>query len=177
MTVLSNLGPDASIGDILFAQPERFMPILGFANDVMRGDSELAPSTRELLAAFVSGLNDCTFCHGVHEATAQRFGIEPALLSGLVNDVGQSDIAENLRPIFTFAKKLTLEPSKVSDTERAQVLKAGHSEAALKDVIAIVSLFSFFNRLVDGHGVSGNADIFARDSEMLHSFGYAPPPQ
>lgn len=153
------------------------MPVLGFANDVMRGDGELEPSTRELLAAYVSGLNDCTFCHGVHDATAQRLGIEPTLLSGLLNDVGQSDVSEELKPIFVFARKLTLEPAKVSDAERSEVLSAGHSEAALKDIITIVALFSFFNRLLDGHGVSGNADIFARDSEMLHAFGYAPPPQ
>lgn len=71
-TVFSNLGPDACIDGTLFSQPEGFMPILGFVNDVMHGDSELAPSTRELLSAFVSGLNDCAFCRGV--ATQIRCG-------------------------------------------------------------------------------------------------------
>lgn len=49
MTEFLKAGPDASIGDILFSQPERFGPLLLFANDVMRSNSELEPSMRELL--------------------------------------------------------------------------------------------------------------------------------
>lgn len=177
MTHFSNLGPDASIGDILFSNPDRFGPILSFANEVMRGDGALDTSTRELLAAYVSGLNDCAFCHGVHDATAQRLGVDPSVLTALLADITLADIANDHRPIFAFAHMLTLTPSKVTDSDRHAVLEAGHSEDAVKDVVAIVALFSFFNRLVDGHGIKGTGEIFERDSEMLATFGYAPPPQ
>ncbi len=176
MTPFSNLGPDASIGDILFSDPERFGPILLFANNVMRDDGALDTPTRELIAAYVSGLNDCTFCYGVHDATALRFGVDASLLGALLADIDQAAIADDQKPVFAFARKLTLSPSRVADADRRAVLDAGHSETAVKDVVAIVALFSFFNRLVDGHGVKGNADIFQRDSEMLATFGYAPPP-
>ncbi|WFE89795.1 hypothetical protein K1718_00085 [Roseibium porphyridii] len=76
-----------------------------------------------------------------------------------------------------FTKKLTLEPSKVTDQDRTAVLDAGHSQTALKDVIAIVSLFSCFNRLVDGHGIEGSPKIFDRDADMFHAGGYLPPPK
>ncbi|MGJ8533577.1 MAG: carboxymuconolactone decarboxylase family protein [Alphaproteobacteria bacterium] len=177
MTEFLKAGPDASIGDILFSQPERFGPLLLFANDVMRSKSELEPSMRELLAAYVSGLNDCVFCVGVHEQTAQKFGVEPSLLKGLLNDVAQADIADSLKPIFVFARKLSQESSRIVDADRLAVLEAGHGEDTLTDVIAIVSLFSFFNRLVDGHGVKGSEGIFDRDSQMLFAFGYTPSAQ
>lgn len=177
MTHFSSLGPDASIGDILFSRPERFGPVLAFSNDVMRAGGDLEPSTRELLAAFVSGLNDCAFCQGVHDATARRFGVDPSVLNALLTDIDRASIADDLKPIFTFARTLTLSPSRITDADRSVVLDAGHSEDAVKDVIAIVALFSFFNRLVDGHGVKGNARLFERDSGMLATFGYVPPPQ
>ncbi len=177
MNELVTLGPDASIGDILFANPERFGPILTFAQDVMRGSSALAKADRELLAAYVSALNACSFCHGVHAATAQKFGVRAELLETLLADRTLEALDAKLRPIFAFAQKLTLEPARVTNADRQVIVQTGFDQAAIGDVVAIVALFSFFNRLVDGHGVKGTAEVFARDAEMLASFGYVPPSQ
>ena len=177
MNEMAPLGQDASIGDILFADPERFGPILTFAQDVMRGSSALDTADRELLAAYVSALNACSFCHGVHAATAKKFGVGAELLEAILADNSLAALEPKLRPIFAFAHKLTLEPSRVTDSDRHVILQTGYDAAVIGDVTAIVALFSFFNRLVDGHGVKGNADIFARDAEMLASFGYVPPAQ
>lgn len=177
MTVFVNLGADSSIGDILFSDPDRYTPILAFAQDVMRSDGALPHKARELLAAYVSGLNECAFCQGVHADVAKRFGVDPSILESLLSGGDHAGIEDELKSIFAFARKLTVSPSKVVEADRQTVLDAGHSEDVLKDVIAIICLFSFFNRLVDGHGIKGNADIFDRDSEMLAAFGYVPPPQ
>ncbi|MFG5384470.1 carboxymuconolactone decarboxylase family protein [Yoonia sp. R2-816] len=177
MTVFANLGADSSIGDILFSDPDRYAPILAFAQDAMRSDGVLPHKTRELLAAYVSSLNECAFCHGLHADVAKRFGIDPSILANLLFSDDLASIEDELKPIFTLARKLTVSPSKVVEADRQAVLAAGHSEDVLKDVIAIVCLFSFFNRLVDGHGIKGNAEIFSRDSEMLAAFGYVPPAQ
>ncbi len=46
----------------LFAwRPEATEHLARFTQAVMRGPSELAPGLRELIAAFVSGKNDCLF--------------------------------------------------------------------------------------------------------------------
>ena len=177
MTDLATLGRDTSIGDILFANPERFGPILIFAQDVMRGSSVLTKADRELLAAYVSSLNACSYCHGVHAAVAQKFGVQTELLETLVADRTLKALDARLRPIFAFAHKLTLEPARVTSADRQVIIQTGFDQAVIEDVIAIVALFSFFNRLVDGHGVKGSPDIFARDAEMLASFGYVPPAQ
>lgn len=177
MTIFPNLGPKAGIGDILFSQPERFAPILVFAQDVMRRDGGLDHGTRELLAAYVSGLTDCAFCHGVHDATARRFGIDASLLAALLQDVAQADIADALRPVFAFARSLTLAPARVTAAERRAVITAGHSTDVLGDVIAIVALFGFFNRLVEGYGVTPDGDRVTEDAGMLFAHGYMPPQQ
>lgn len=177
MKEMTHLGPDSSIGDILFADPEGYGPILTFAQEVMRGSGELNHPDRELLAAYVSALNACSFCHGMHAATAEKFGVKAELLEAILADNSLAALDPKLRPIFAFAHKLTLEPSRVTDADRQVIVQSGHGAAIIADVTAIVALFSFFNRLVDGHGVKGNADIFARDAQMLASYGYVPPAQ
>jgi uncharacterized peroxidase-related enzyme len=150
---------------------ERYGPLLELTQGVMRGASTLPPKHRELLAAFVSGLNECAFCFGAHEATAARFGVQPGVLAALLSDIESAEIDTSLRSIFTFAKKLTLEPSKITEQDR-EAFVAVHDADTLKDVIAIVALFNLFNRLLDGHGIQGSSVLFERDSEMLHSYGW-----
>jgi putative tryptophan/tyrosine transport system substrate-binding protein len=41
----------------------------------MRGPSPLTPGERELIAAYVSGIDDCQYCYGVHAEPAKAFGI------------------------------------------------------------------------------------------------------
>ena len=39
---------------------------------LLRGPSELSPAQRELLFAYVSGLNSCDYCHHTHTHVAER---------------------------------------------------------------------------------------------------------
>lgn len=55
--------------------------------ELMRGESLLSVAERELIAAYVSGLNACPYCHGVHAATARRFGVSEHVLTDLLQDV------------------------------------------------------------------------------------------
>lgn len=46
--------------------------LLALANEVLRGPSPLTPAERELIAAFVSEGNDCSFCSQTHQAVASQ---------------------------------------------------------------------------------------------------------
>jgi AhpD family alkylhydroperoxidase len=41
----------------------------------LRGPSPFTVAERELIAAYVSGLNACGYCHGIHRVTADAFGV------------------------------------------------------------------------------------------------------
>jgi len=51
---------------------------------------------------------------------------------------------------------------------------AGWSDQSIEDVIKVVALFSFLNRLVDGLGIQGNAQVFAQAGAMIAEHGYDP---
>ena len=43
---------------------------------LMRDHSPLTVAERELIAAYVSGLNACTYCYGSHVIAAGAFGVD-----------------------------------------------------------------------------------------------------
>ena len=80
MPQMPSLPEDAHLRDLLFRFPKNVEPLLQFVNSVLRSDGELSIGERELIAAFVSGLNACRFCYGSHVIHAETFGIEPGLI-------------------------------------------------------------------------------------------------
>jgi AhpD family alkylhydroperoxidase len=44
----------------------------------------LTPKDKELIAAYVSGLNACQYCYGVHAQTALAFGVSEGVLTQLL---------------------------------------------------------------------------------------------
>ncbi|MEM8980228.1 MAG: peroxidase [Pseudomonadota bacterium] len=125
-----------------------------FINAVLRSEGELSIGQRELIAAYVSGLNACTFCLGSHKIYAKAFGIEEATLSSLLEDVDTASIDESMKPIFKYIQKLNTLPSRMVPTDSQAVFDAGWSETALFEAIEVCSVFNMMNRIVEGTGVN-----------------------
>lgn len=99
MSFLTGLPADAALLQVFRAFPQSARPLLQLHEQVMRGPSPFTPAERELMAAYVSGLNGCSYCHGVHTVTARTFGIAPDLLTGLLADVDTAPVDGRMRPV------------------------------------------------------------------------------
>src|SRR3990172_6731934 len=100
MSFLKSLPPGAVLLQLFKSFPETSKPLLAYHEVLMRGPSPLSVAERELIAAFVSALNACDYCHGVHEATARQFGIDEATMSSLLVDIDTTAIDERLKPLL-----------------------------------------------------------------------------
>ncbi len=125
-----------------------------------------------MIAAYVSGLNACQYCHGVHTITAEAHGVPEGLLADLMDDIDAAQVDEKLKPILKYARRLTIEPAKLIQADADAVYAAGWDERALHDAICVVCLFNFMNRLVDGHGVKGHAELYRQRGGRLREAGY-----
>lgn len=174
MSFFPSLGPSAAVRNAMVLNPEASRLLIAFHTAVLRGPSPLTPGERELIAAFVSGLNACSYCHGVHAATAKAFGIDEALLTELVEDESCAAAEPHFRPLLRFLRKLTLTPSRMVRADAEAVFAAGWDERGLHDAITTAALFNFMNRYVEGHGLElDDVDLAAR-GEGLAREGYAP---
>lgn len=165
--------PNASLIDVFRAYPEFARPLHEFAQQLMRGSSPFTEGERELLAAYVSRLNRCAFCEAAHTEVAVKYGYDPRLIQQLDLDLADADIAERLKPVFRYARKLTLLPGQVDEADVTAIYKAGWDDTAVTHAALVCAFFSFMNRWVDGLGIEADAAIVKIAGEMLHKRGYA----
>jgi uncharacterized peroxidase-related enzyme len=141
---------------------------------LLRGPSPLTAAERELIAAYVSGLNRCRYCHGVHTATAERMGVAVGLLPRIVREGTLDGVDPRLQPVLALARKLTLAPDSLTQADADAVLAAGWDDTALYHAVAVTALFNFMNRLVEGLGIELDPSYLAPASQRLAERGYAP---
>jgi uncharacterized peroxidase-related enzyme len=153
--------------------PQTARPLLDYHELLMRGPSPFTVGERELIAAYVSGVNACTYCHGVHAATAEAFGVPPGLLAAALADLDTAPVDERLRPVLRYVGKLTSTPSQMTQEDADAVYAAGWDEQALHDAVLVCALFNFMNRMVDGLGVRAADGYFPVSADRLHRRGYA----
>ena len=173
MTYLKSLPADAVLFQVFKAFPDTSRPLLDYHEVVMRGPSPFTPAERELIAAYVSGVNACGYCHGVHTATAEAFGVPSGLLTAALADLDAAPVDDRMRPVLRYVGKLTSTPSRMTQADADAVFAAGWDERALHDAVLVCALFNFMNRMVDGLGVSADASYFAPSGNRLHDKGYA----
>ncbi len=156
MPVFPSIEGEPALDKVFRRFPHSVMPLLEYHDRVLRDPSPLTVAERELIAAYVSGTNACTYCHGAHTVAAEAFGIDPVLFEGLMDDLSGSAVDEKLKPILAYVGKLTLTPAKMTQADADAVYAAGWEEQALFDAICVCALFNFMNRIVEGSGIKAN---------------------
>lgn len=145
---------------------------MDFHDVVLRGPSPLGVEQRELIAAYVSGLNACHWCHRIHTRVAAAFGVDRDLLEQVVDDVDSSAVAEEMKPLLRLVRKLTLTPGRMTRADAEAVFAVGWDDRALHDTVSICALFNFMNRLVEGLGIGGDTEDLDIAARRIYERGY-----
>lgn len=154
MGIFKSLSEAPDMAEVFRKFDDGLEPLMEYHDIILRGDSPLTVAERELIAAYVSGLNACNYCFGAHQAIAETQGIDPELFQELMEDPATSEVKPELVPLLAYVKKLTLTPSRITPADAEAVYEAGWPERALFHAIAVCALFNFMNRMVDGTGIS-----------------------
>jgi AhpD family alkylhydroperoxidase len=75
---------------------------------LLRGDSPFSAAERELIGAYVSGLNGCNYCHAIHSQTAIALGIRTATIAHVFSNSRNEHLDLRMQPVLDFVHKLTL---------------------------------------------------------------------
>lgn len=147
-------------------------PMKKVVHEAMRGPSAWSVGDRELMAAFVSKVNDCEFCIKAHSAIADKAYGDGQKVSAVLSDVETAAIDEPLRATLLMLRKLTREHVVNADDMRA-VLTAGASREQIEDALAVCFAFNTTNRLANAFEffVPGPA-AFEAAAKFLLARGY-----
>ena len=168
--MLTNMPASPVLGDVFKRFPKGIEPLLAYHDVILRGPSPLSAAERELIAAFVSGLNACGFCYGAHTAIAEALGVDEAVFTVLMNDgIDHAPIDEKLKPVLRYVKILTQSPNKIRPSDSQAMRDVGWDDEAIHDAAVVCALFNFMNRLIEGTGITTNADIQAEQKKRQSS--------
>lgn len=172
MPLLRSLPENATLMDLRHTYSDLFEKLRPYGHQLMRGPSPLTPGERELIAAYVSGVNSCRYCFGAHSRVAQAFGIDESLMTTMLDHLDAADVNPRLKPILRYARKLTETPSRMTEADAAAVYDAGWTDEALLHAIAVCAYFNNMNRLIEGSGIVGTATDYQHAAEQLYAHGY-----
>lgn len=105
-------------------------------------DAKLSPKVREQIALAVGEDNQCHYCVAAHAAIGKMIGLTPEEI-----EAGRRSKSPDPKTnaVLQLAKKLSVNRGNITDSELAEIRKAGCSDEEILEVIAMVSLNLFTN--------------------------------
>jgi uncharacterized peroxidase-related enzyme len=139
--------PDAA--RLGFYRPDFYGKLMrAFTHEAMGGSSSWSVGERELMAAYISKLNECRFCISAHTETSSQAYHDRGKVAAVLSDLETAPIGEPLKSTLRMLGKLTRQNS-VSVEDMRSVLGAGASPGQVEDALAVCFAFNTTNRLAD----------------------------
>lgn len=168
-------GVPGILGPMQF-RPETAKPLNDLAEVLLRGDNSLTRGERELIAAYVSKLNSCHFCHTSH-ATFAALQLEDGwdTVDAVIADPESAPISPKLRRLLPIAAKVQRGGLEVGEADVAAARAEGATDTEIHDTVLIAAAFCMFNRYVDGLATFAPPDRadYAEVGQMIVEHGYA----
>lgn len=132
-------------------RPETGKPMCELAEVLLRGPSPLSSGERELIAAYVSHRNACTFCRNSHAAAARCwFDDKKNIVDELLHEQNTDSLSPKMKALLLIAGKVQVSGRSVSAEDIEAARNAGAGDTDIHDTVLIAASFSMFNRYVDG---------------------------
>lgn len=146
--------------------------LVRFTEEVMRGPSPLSVGTRELIGAYFSKRNQCSFCSDAHAAAAAQY-LDKQLVDEVLTDLENSRLDLAHKALFRYIGKLAENSNRVTATDINKLKEVGWSEEAIYDALTVASVFKFYNTWNGGAGVETmtSAD-YEHSGKVLRTMGY-----
>jgi AhpD family alkylhydroperoxidase len=125
MSFLTSFPGETNLMDVLMVDGVRAAPLLGYVHQVMLGLSVFSPAEREIIFAFVSCRNACSYCFGQHSHAARLLGVDDGLIDALVSDVQTAPGDDKFKLILAYVTKLTRAPGTVVASDGEGMAAAG----------------------------------------------------
>ena len=118
---------------------------------------------QEVVASYVSILNDCEYSLANHWANARHLignedradAIEAVLFGRVPAEAGDARLAA----LLVYAEKLTLQPGQMEEADLAPLRAAGLDDGGILEANQVICYFNYVNRSINGLGVTTAGDI------------------
>jgi uncharacterized peroxidase-related enzyme len=139
------------IRSLMMFRPETALPLNMLAQVLLHDSNSLSAGERELIATYVSNLNECKYCASCHGAIAKHhLGNNEELVSSVVEDPDYAPVSDKLKALMRIAAKVQKGGKKVRTEDIESAKTAGATDLEIHDAVLIAAAFCMYNRYVDG---------------------------
>jgi uncharacterized peroxidase-related enzyme len=140
-------------------RPETARCLNELAEVLLREENSLTRGERELIATYVSHLNDCFFCQNAHGAIAQHYlGCDIQFIDDVKADYRAMPLSDKLKALLDIAGSVQKGGRHVRPDQVEEARRVGATDTEIHDTVLIAAAFCMFNRYVDGLNTSAIPD-------------------
>jgi uncharacterized peroxidase-related enzyme len=161
-------------------RPQTAKPLNELAEVLLRAPHSLPAAERELVAAYVSGLNQCEFCCSSHSAfsVAQYAAADvddgASIVARVRADLDTAPVSAKLKALLRVAAAVQRSGQAVTPDLIEAARNEGATDVELHDTVLIAAAFCMFNRYVDGMGTYAptDAEAYVPSAKRIVEEGY-----
>jgi uncharacterized peroxidase-related enzyme len=157
-------------------RPDTAKHLNDLAEVLLRSENSLTRGERELIATYVSYLNDCFFCQNAHGGLAQHYlQCDMEFVDGVKTNMKAANIPEKLKALLAIAASVQKGGKHVTPIQIETAKLLGASDREIHDTVLIAAAFCMFNRYVDGLSTWAPADreFYVNRAKARAEEGYA----
>jgi uncharacterized peroxidase-related enzyme len=148
------------IRSLMAFSPETAGPMGELTNLLLRSNEGLGMADRELIATYVSYLNDCFYCQQSHGAIAVCYlDGDNELVEQVKQDYTKADISDKLKALLSIAGSVQKSGKAVTPAQIEAAKREGATDRDIHDTVLIAAVFCMFNRYVDGLAANTPTDL------------------
>jgi len=142
------------IRSLFVFSPETAVPLNALVQVLLHDPHPtLSAGERELIAAYVSRLNNCSYCSKIHGAIARhQLGSDRDLVMQVLSDPESAPVSAKLKALLKIAAKVQAGGQNVSEDDVQLARRQGATDIEIHDTVLIAAALCMFNRYVDGLG-------------------------
>lgn len=164
------------LGPMKFS-PQTAAPMNALANALLQTDDALSRGERELIAAYVSSLNDCIFCQSIHGAIASEYlgDEDESFVKAVKCEYEQTALSDKMKALLAIAGSVQKGGKNVTVQQVETAKNQGATDKDIHDTVLIAAAFCMFNRYVDGLATVAptNPDVYRSRATNVVKNGYS----
>ncbi len=144
------------------SSPEMLKIIIQLGSALVFSEGVLGRRMKEMIATYVSSLNECPYCLDSHGASLRAQGGEESLLKAITaGDLADGSISVPDGLLLEFVRKITAESHKIEEADIRDLRASGWDERQIAESIYVAAMFACFNRVANAFGLPSQ-DLLAR---------------
>ena len=127
---------------------------------MLREESGLSKSDREMIVTTTSAANNCLYCVVAHGAILRIYEKKPLIADQVAVNYRKADITPRQRAMLDFAMKVCQHSAEIEEADFAALHAHGFSDEDIWDIGAITAFFGLSNRVANLSSMLPNPEFY-----------------